>query len=80
MDLDEIIAELKRQRHCLDDAILCLAQTHRPSTFRGRPPKWLKNARAHGLLQMDEASGRLVKDSTPKSKKIETAKGASEGG
>jgi hypothetical protein len=47
MDLTKPIAELRRQRDKLDEAIHALerlAQSH--GSRRGRPPKWLAEARA----------------------------------
>lgn len=52
MSLDEIVAKLLRQRQWLDNAILCLSKVQKSRKRRGRPPKWLTDARAHGLLEM----------------------------
>jgi len=48
MDLMVIIAELKRQRDGLDQAIISLQQlaVGTPTKRRGRPPKWLAEAQA----------------------------------
>jgi hypothetical protein len=53
MNLDEIISELLRQRQWLDNAILCLSKVQKTRNRRGRPPKWLTQARANGLLEME---------------------------
>lgn len=52
MTLDDIVAELLRQRQWLDNAILCLSKVQKSRKRRGRPPKWLTDAREHGLLEM----------------------------
>ncbi len=50
LNMDEIIAELLRQRQCIDEAVLSLIKVKKKRP--GRPPKWLSEAREHVLLEM----------------------------
>lgn len=59
MTLDQIVSELVRQRQWLDHAILCLSKVQQSRTRRGRPPKWLTEARENGLLEMDNPAREL---------------------
>jgi hypothetical protein len=57
MNLPKILADLRRQRDVLDEAIACferlLATASKPG--RGRPPAWLK---AHKGTERNPADGK----------------------
>ena len=43
MDVHKIIAQLRQERACLDEAVMCLERlVSKRSPRRGRPPSWLK--------------------------------------
>ena len=72
MSLDEIVAELLRQRQWLDNAILCLSKVQKSRKRRGRPPKWLTDARAHGLLEMDAPTHKTQPSEGSKQRRART--------
>ncbi len=72
MSLDEIIAELLRQRQWLDNAILCLSKVQKSRKRRGRPPKWLTEARVHGLLEMESPADKTEQSDRSKQRRVRT--------
>ena len=72
MSLDEIVAELVRQRQWLDNAILCLSKVQKSRKRRGRPPKWLTDARAQGLLEMAAPTSKPQQSEGSKQRRVRT--------
>ncbi len=75
MSLDEIIAELLRQRQWLDNAILRLSKVQKSRKRRVRPPKWLTEARAHGLLEMEAPPDKKEQSDRSKQRRVRTNSG-----
>ena len=46
MDINKTLEELRQERECLEEAILCFERLARGSgRRRGRPPKWMLESR-----------------------------------
>lgn len=52
MDLPGLIAELRRELQILDEAIGTLSRLAANTTRRGRPPKWMQEARRKTTVEV----------------------------
>jgi hypothetical protein len=75
IDIRKIIAELREERACLDEALMCLERLElKQAPRRGRPPLWMKagdktpkteersdgSSKRHGRTEKMETSSKSV--------------------